>query len=179
MESNAVRVGEIVEVKSGFFFVGSGSQCRIVGIVKPSIFDKKTLGRLGEEFKYQTPENMINDLKKNISPVKTFEIVFIGLNKNRDEEERKEIYGVTGVHPITEKITIRRIGFYNPKEIEKKYRKELAEDEMPEEVPYHKHYNLGEEWTGTGITKGEHEIRLTDVGVLVKAFRVGLIFFQR
>lgn len=194
MENSFMKVGEIAEIKNGFFFIGSGVQCRSVAIAYPLMVDNKTIEReLGKDLKYTSPENMLKNLKMHIAPFKTYEIIFICPNKKKEkpkekgnelkeedkEKERKEIFGITSRHPITEKITARRIGFYNPKEVERGYKEMLAEEGQPEEVPYYKYYNLGEEWEGTAITKGEHEIRLTGVSALVKSFKVGFIFEQR
>jgi|GEM_PF-1842915 len=174
-----LEVGEIVQIKSGLFFIGDSSKaiCRNVAMVNPSLFAKKAFETLGGELKYESPGNMISNIRKNIAPERAFEEIFIGFLKGGDADEvekkkkRREIFGVTSKNPMTEMITVRRIGFNNPKEVEKSYKLSLEEEDMPEEVPYWQYYALGEEWQGTAITRGEHELKLTDRGVAVAVFK--------
>jgi len=172
-----IEKGEVVETENNFLSIGSGSLCRIVAINDPSRFENNTLAKLGKEFKYGSPKEMLNDITEHLSLIKTFESVFIGINRKKgepEEEERREIFGITPF--VNEKIVVRRIGFYNPKEVEKRY---LEKEDSPEEVPYWNYYNLGEEWEGTAITRDGSDIRLTNGRVVVRSFKAVLVFKQR
>lgn len=177
-----IKKGDIAEIKNGFLFIGSGSRCRAVAIVNPLLVDRKTFGELGKELNYGTPESMLQNLRTHASPVKTFEMVFVQTNKRKGEQEsveRLEIFGLTPRHPITEDYIVRRIGFYNPREVEKRYREFIAEEELPGEVPYWQYYKLGEEWRGTTITRESSFLKITNLGTIVGVFRPGLVFNQK
>lgn len=106
-----------------------------------------------------------------------------GINKSYDEEEMLEYisqaavrYGkfeqfivqpaggrIIGIfqHPIKNKVIFRVIGFINPKGLEKKYKEKLAEKGRPETKPYWEFYGLGDEWEGTGVTRGDGILTLS------------------
>jgi hypothetical protein len=171
------KILEIFEILGGLvvmIYRYQGLRFRIVAIVD---FNEVTPGtirdQLGRELNPENPERFRENLYGKSKEVlfKKFDEIFI-------EPPLDKINGIFLDKDTGENVS-RSIGFADPKEVEKWYKKELIKKGKPEELPYWMALGLGQEWRGVDITRGDHKITLSSFNSKPKTFAVKEIFKRR
>jgi len=143
---------------------------RVVGIVDPLRVTAKTIEeQLGKDLSLPNEQRMIENLSKRRAPFKTFSTIIIQPKTGR-------IIGVINDR-AREEIIFRVIGFFDPKGLEDKYRKLLADEGTEEEVTYWEYFGLGKQWIGTSMTRDEKGFTLIkDCRPVAKPFLSEAVF---
>ncbi|MFA5072180.1 MAG: hypothetical protein WC511_07575 [Candidatus Pacearchaeota archaeon] len=150
-----MKAEKIYEIFGGILLIQTGERTlKIIGHVNP-IEIRSIRENLGKELKYDTREAMLRNLSEKTVPVKTFEKILQQPNTGRLIGIRRD--------PATDEVIFRIVGFINPKETDKLYKKLLAEKGEEEEIPYWEKCRLGKEWRGTSITRGYGTVTLANL----------------